>query len=63
MPIDWGNEDSGPFCRHWDDLNCEIICKICGHRCAQHGASDGDFSCNECDCEAWVEPDQEGDKP
>lgn len=47
-PQEW---DSGPYCQHWHDpQDCDLLCK-CGHKCCQHGGS----SCNECDCEEFVE--------
>jgi len=47
-----GCPDSGPFCRHWSDIDCEETCARCSHRCWAH--NDG---CSEegCDCVAWVE--------
>ena len=51
--VDWSNYESGPFCRHFSDMSCGMTCAACGHRCTQHGAEDGDYSCNECDCKAW----------
>lgn len=48
--------ESGPFCRHWGDpADCEEVCGTCGHHCCRHWFSDGDSSCNDCDCEAWTE--------
>lgn len=30
-------QESGPFCRHWRDLNdCDEVCQNCGHRCTDH---------------------------
>jgi len=52
---DW--PDSGPYCRHWSDEDCEAVCAACGHRCGQH---DGGFDGAEClvygcACEGWKE--------
>jgi len=53
---DWADYESGPFCRHWrDPSDCDEVCAECGHRCVDHGFSDGDSSCDECDCTAWKE--------
>lgn len=51
----WEDYDSGPFCRHWDDTSCPLVCANCGHRCLQHAAEDGFDNCEECDCEHWVD--------
>ena len=51
---DW---DSGPFCRHWSDCDCEEVCANCGHRCTAHSYGDDETDCleDDCDCQAWVE--------
>lgn len=55
---DWSDMDTGPFCRHWSDFDCEVTCATCGHRCACHYPGDAS-GCSDCDCERWVEPDEE----
>lgn len=57
---DWGDYESGPFCRHWSDYDCEVVCARCGHRCTHHSIGN-DEECNEpgCDCPGWVEPGDE----
>lgn len=58
--IDWSAYESGPFCRHWGDpADCDIVCASCGHRCTRHRAEDGESECTDCECERWVEPDEE----
>lgn len=37
--------DSGPFCRHFGDLDCDKRCDACGHTCSRHGDE-----CNHIDC-------------
>lgn len=49
--------DSGPFCRHWSDCDCDIECATCGHRCPQHDFSEDESDCYECDCKEWKEPE------
>jgi len=59
MSENWDDYESGPFCRHWSDPSecdeCRAGCATCGHSGLDH-----DFNkpgaCNECHCEAWVEP-------
>lgn len=48
-------QDSGPFCRHWSDGDCEEVCGHCGHRCGEHGWGYGLCSHDGCDCADWVE--------
>lgn len=54
---DWGQYETGPFCRHWDSPSgCEIKCAACGHGCAAHQYEQDDTSCMQCDCLKWEEP-------
>ena len=56
----WEDYESGPFCRHWGDpSDCDNECATCHHYCYQHGQSEGDFACNECECEKWAEEETE----
>lgn len=58
---DWGDYQSGPFCRHWGDpIDCDEACARngCGHRCGAHDAAEGLTGCHECECEGWMEDEQ-----
>lgn len=56
---DFTDYESGPFCRHFSDpSDCEIECDRCGDRCGRHDAAEGSTECNECECPAWVEPEE-----
>lgn len=56
--FDYSDYESGPFCRHWDEAGyCPIKCAACGHTCGRHEDAMDSTECNECDCPAWVEPD------
>ena len=46
--------ESGPFCRHWDDMGCTVKCARCGHSCLRHGIGN-DLSCDDCNCREWLE--------
>ena len=51
-------QDSGPFCQHWSDSDCDecrVKCDACGHECRDHEDDDG--HCNECDCAKFVAPE------
>lgn len=47
--------DSGPFCLHWSDGDCEEVCARCGHRCGDHGMGMAVCSVDGCACEAFVD--------
>lgn len=49
----WDEYETGPFCAHWGSP-CDGICFRCKHSCAHHGW--GFEKCEDCDCEAFVEP-------
>lgn len=53
-------QDSGPFCVHWSDFDCDALCKTCGHRCSDHCG--GHASCDEkdCTCEKFVDEESNG---
>jgi hypothetical protein len=61
MTNEFGDNDSGPFCRHWSDpSDCELKCNNCGHWCGQHRANDGKAPCyfsdlKYCECKDWAE--------
>lgn len=53
--IEW---ETGPFCRHWSDpSDCDALCK-CGHKCCEHSIWE-DYECKECDCQRFVDEDDE----
>jgi len=53
----WDNYESGPFCRHWGECDCEVVCARCGHKHYEHDLFDGDLEpCNSCDCPGFVDP-------
>ena len=49
---EWGDRDSGPFCKHWSHpADCDERC-ICGHLCGRHFC--GEYCKEEgCDCEQF----------
>jgi len=55
---EWDDYESGPYCRHWSDEDCEIRCATCGHRCIQHWFNPDAGGCSEkdCECKEWKEP-------
>ncbi len=60
---DWGEYNSGPFCRHWHDpCDCDMICE-CGHECFRHGEYVSE-ACNVegCPCEQWLDAKGEGEE-
>jgi hypothetical protein len=58
MEPDEDFQDSGPFCRHWDDLcDCDEVCGNCGHKCCEHDQYDpGECNHDGCGCAGWREP-------
>lgn len=54
---DFLDYESGPFCRHFSDVDCPETCANCGHRCTEHTYDDDDSECREpdCSCDQWVE--------
>lgn len=47
--VSWEDYDSGPFCTHWGDFDCDCVC---GHKCGRHDDI-GAGSCEECECEVF----------
>ena len=55
MTDDWGDYESGPFCRHWGAYgDCDIVCTTCRHPCEHHGIS-SEIGCEDCECPTWKE--------
>ena len=50
----WENYESGPFCAHWGDYDCECVC---GHRCGTHDEN-GAGSCSDCECSKFTSEDE-----
>lgn len=48
---EWADYESGPFCAHWGDYECE--CKACDHLCGSHDETTG--PCSECECAEFDE--------
>jgi hypothetical protein len=64
--VDYEDDDSGPYCRHWDDpVDCTEVCIVCNHECREHRTGEclahvNGFSTNdspavdgECDCDEF----------
>lgn len=50
---EWGDRDTGPFCRHWSDpSDCEEMCR-CGHECRQHSTYADFCKVEGCDCDEF----------
>jgi hypothetical protein len=47
---EWDDYDSGPFCAHWQDYDCDKPCGSCGHRCHSLEGSCYDESCDCAEC-------------
>ena len=45
--------DSGPFCIHWSDVDCDEVCKSCSHPCAAHGGGYDECSMTDCECKKF----------
>lgn len=53
--------ESGPFCRHWGDGDCDEVCTRCGHKCGRHWY--GECAEDGCDCPGWVESPNDDNEP
>lgn len=45
--------DSGPFCKHWSDFDCEEKCAECGHSCNMHGWGFEERHEDGCQCKMF----------
>lgn len=58
MDDEWDDYESGPFCKHWDNVGaCDELCK-CGHRCGAHDHWDGGCYEDGCECKAFEDAEK-----
>jgi len=50
---DWADYDTGPFCTHWGDEDCDEPCR-CGHKCRDHaGLGRDECLVDGCQCDMF----------